>query len=308
MLKESYKFSRKITILVVPDGLNRVKQFSVPKFLPVLMMLFLIASTVFLFELIRDYHHMKSRMPRLAHLEKENQRQRIQGIHLARRFDHITRKMNVLNEFDRKLKIMVNLEKGEDKSQFTGVGGTDPVLPDSNHETAKIHGEPVRSMNRALDNFDHEIELGKEDKTEFYKFLENQKMLLASMPSIRPAMGWISSGFGYRGSPFTGEREFHKGIDIATRMGSSVVAPADGIVSSIIRDHRYGRLLIIKHGYGLVTRYGHLKEALVKKWQYVRLGEAIALVGNSGRSTGPQLHYEVHLNRVPVDPVRYILN
>ena len=308
MLKNRSKVSSKITVLVVPDGLNRVKQFRIPKFLPALMVLFMISCTVFLFGIIRDYHSMKARMPRLAHLEKENQQQKIQGIHLARRIDQMTGKMAELDEFDRKLKIMVNLKTGEDNSQFKGVGGSDPVLLESGHTMAKTHSELVRSMHRALDNLEHEIALGKEDKAGLYKFLENQKMLLASTPSIRPARGWMSSGFGYRISPFTGEGEFHKGIDIAARMGSPIVAPADGIISSIIQDHGYGRLLTVKHGYGIVTRYGHLKKALVKKGQYVKRGETIALVGNSGRSTGPHLHYEVHLNRVPIDPVRYILN
>jgi murein DD-endopeptidase MepM/ murein hydrolase activator NlpD len=118
----------------------------------------------------------------------------------------------------------------------------------------------------------------------------------------------MSSGFGYRISPFTGQKEFHKGIDLATRMGAPIVAPADGMISSITWDHGYGRILTINHGYGVNTVYAHLKNALVKKGQYVKRGETIALVGNSGTSTGPHLHYEVHLNKVTVDPLRYILN
>jgi murein DD-endopeptidase MepM/ murein hydrolase activator NlpD len=216
--------------------------------------------------------------------------------------------MAELNEFDRKLKTMVNLKTGEDDSQFKGVGGSDPILLDPKNTTAKIHGELVRSMHRALDNLDHEVAFEKKDKAGLFKFLENQKMLLACTPSIRPAKGWMSSGFGYRVSPFTGQKEFHKGIDIATRMGAPIVAPADGMVSSITWDHGYGRILTIKHGYGVITKYAHLKKALVKKGQHVKRGETIALVGNSGRSTGPHLHYEVHLNKLTVNPLRYILN
>jgi murein DD-endopeptidase MepM/ murein hydrolase activator NlpD len=91
-------------------------------------------------------------------------------------------------------------------------------------------------------------------------------------------------------------------------MGAPIVAPADGIVSKIYKDRGYGKVVSVSHGYGVVTRYAHLKKSLVKKGQYVKRGETIALVGNSGRSTGPHLHYEVHLNRVAVDPLRYILN
>jgi murein DD-endopeptidase MepM/ murein hydrolase activator NlpD len=86
------------------------------------------------------------------------------------------------------------------------------------------------------------------------------------------------------------------------------LAPADGRVASVTWDQGYGRVLTINHGYGVVTRYAHLKKALVKRGQYVKRGETVALVGNSGRSTGPHLHYEIHLNRVAVNPLRYILN
>ena len=132
--------------------------------------------------------------------------------------------------------------------------------------------------------------------------------MLAHTPSVWPTKGWVSSRFGYRISPFTSEREFHKGLDISTRKKSPVIAPSDGIVSSVRWDHGYGKLLSISHGYGVKTRYAHLDEVLVKQGQYVKRGQKIALVGDTGRTTGPHLHYEVHLNEVPVNPLRYILN
>jgi murein DD-endopeptidase MepM/ murein hydrolase activator NlpD len=155
---------------------------------------------------------------------------------------------------------------------------------------------------------EHEIALGEEDKKELHKFLESQKILLASTPSIWPTKGWMSSRFGYRTSPFTGQKEFHKGIDISTRMNAPVIAPANGIVSHVGWNHGYGRVLTIEHGYGVKTKYAHLQKILVKKGKHVKRGETVALVGSTGRSTGPHLHYEVHLNRVAVNPLRYILN
>jgi murein DD-endopeptidase MepM/ murein hydrolase activator NlpD len=300
--------SRKITIFVVPDGTNKVKQFRIPKFFPSFFVLLFIFCSAYLFSIIQDYYTMKTRLPRLSELQKENAQQKRQCTYLAQRINQITKRMVELDEFDRKLKIMVNLKTSDDNSQFKGVGGSDPILLDPKHTMAKTHSELVRSMHRALDNLDHEIALGKEDKAGLYKFLENQKMLLASTPSIRPAKGWMSSGFGYRISPFTGQKEFHRGIDLATRMGAPIVTPANGMVLSIIWDHGYGKILTIKHGYGVITKYAHLKKALVRKGQYVKRGETIALVGNSGRSTGPHLHYEVHLNKVAVNPLRYILD
>jgi murein DD-endopeptidase MepM/ murein hydrolase activator NlpD len=229
-------------------------------------------------------------------------------VYLAKRIDRLGQKVAELSEFDRKLKVMVNLESDEEEKQFQGVGGSETVLVASQASVVKSHEELVRLMHRSLDNLENSVTLGQEDKEELYKFLENQKILLASTPSIWPVKGWLSSRFGKRISPFTGEREFHRGIDVATRMGAPVQAPADGIVASIIWDHGYGNVLTVKHGYGLVTKYAHLKKVLVKRGQHVKRGETVALVGNTGRSTGPHLHYEVHLNRVAVDPIRYILN
>jgi murein DD-endopeptidase MepM/ murein hydrolase activator NlpD len=163
-------------------------------------------------------------------------------------------------------------------------------------------------MHRALDNLEDESALSEQDKSELHKLLEEQKTLLASTPSIWPTKGWLSSSFGMRVSPFTGRKEFHKGIDISTRIKSPIYAPADGIVSYVGRDRGYGKMVWLRHGNGILTKYAHLNTALVKKGQHVKRGETIALVGNTGRSTGPHLHYEVHLNGVAVNPIRYILN
>ncbi|MBU4415374.1 MAG: M23 family metallopeptidase, partial [Proteobacteria bacterium] len=138
--------------------------------------------------------------------------------------------------------------------------------------------------------------------------LEDQRNLLASTPAIRPTNGWISSKFGYRISPFTGFREFHKGLDIATRKGAPIVATADGVVTFVGVKGLIGKVIVIDHGHGMVTRYAHVHKALKKRGDVVKRGDTIALVGNTGRSTGSHLHYEVHLNGIPVNPAKYILN
>ncbi|NLA75376.1 MAG: M23 family metallopeptidase, partial [Deltaproteobacteria bacterium] len=161
---------------------------------------------------------------------------------------------------------------------------------------------------QSLDNLDTEITVQTQEKSELYDFLDSRKSILACTPSIWPAKGWLSSKFGYRVSPFTNEKEFHSGLDIAAKNGSPIIAPADGVVSGIEKSYGYGNLLTVNHGYGLKTRYAHLSKILVKKGQAVKRGDIIANMGNTGRSTGPHLHYEVFLEGVPVDPSRYILN
>ena len=163
-------------------------------------------------------------------------------------------------------------------------------------------------MHHSLDNLNTEISVQIQDKAELHKFLQEQKSMLACTPSIWPVKGWVSSDFGYRKSPFTNLKEFHKGLDISARMKKPIIAPADGVVSTVGTSHNFGRYIHINHKYGLKTVYGHLAQSLVKKGQYVKRGQKIALLGNTGRTTGPHLHYEVHLNQVAMNPLRYILN
>ena len=109
-----------------------------------------------------------------------------------------------------------------------------------------------------------------------------------------------------RKSPFTGLKEKHEGWDIGARMGSSIRAPADGVVVVVGREAGYGKMVEIDHGYGITTRYGHNLKNLVKVGDRVKRGALIGLVGSTGRSTGPHLHYVVLLNGVPVNPKNYI--
>ena len=299
---------KRLTIIIVPEQGRRVKQFKIPKIIAFISIFLVAGVAAAAILLARDYLSLRAKVPILERLRKENAYQKRQFLHLARRIDQINQKMCELKEFDRRLKVMVNLETAEDPSDKTGVGGSDQTLLALAKTRAQDNRALVRAMHEAIDDLDAEIALGKKEKEDLDKFLENQKMLLASTPSIWPTRGWLSSGFGYRISPFTGQREFHKGIDISTRMKAPIVAPANGIVTRIAWDHGYGRILTVAHGHGIITRYAHLSKVLVKKGQYVKRGETIALVGNTGRSTGPHLHYEVLLNGMPVNPLRYILN
>lgn len=292
----------------MPDGSRKVRQLKIPKILLVFFFLLSLSAALILTWVIRDYRAIKTEIPRLAHLEGENQQQKMQLAALTQKIGRISGKLIELKEFDHKLKVMVNLETSDDNRQFLGVGGSDPSLLNPDYTVEKAHQKLVRLMHHSLDNLDTEISIQISEKTELHKFLENQKSMLASTPSVWPTRGWTSSRFGYRVSPFTNEKEFHRGIDISTRMNTPINAPADGVVSLTGRDYAIGKLLYIDHGHGVKTKYGHLSKILVKKGQYVKRGQKIALVGDSGRTTGPHLHYEVHLNGLPVNPLRYILN
>jgi murein DD-endopeptidase MepM/ murein hydrolase activator NlpD len=138
--------------------------------------------------------------------------------------------------------------------------------------------------------------------------LESKRHHLASTPAIWPAKGWLTSGFGNRVSPFTGSRQFHAGIDIAGERGTDVIAPARGKISFAGKRGPLGKSLIVDHGYGIRTIYGHADEVFVKRGQEVERGQVIASLGSTGRSTGPHLHYVVEVKGKAVNPLNYIFD
>jgi murein DD-endopeptidase MepM/ murein hydrolase activator NlpD len=133
-----------------------------------------------------------------------------------------------------------------------------------------------------------------------------QQNSLGIVPSLWPVVGQITGHFGERLDPFSGEGAFHAGIDIASRYGDDVRASADGVVVSVDRRAGYGRLVIIDHGFGVTTWYGHLSGFNIQAGMHVKRGDVIGYEGQSGRSTGPHLHYEVRIYNTPVNPWRYL--
>ncbi|MBI4125303.1 MAG: M23 family metallopeptidase, partial [Deltaproteobacteria bacterium] len=140
-----------------------------------------------------------------------------------------------------------------------------------------------------------------------YHFNGEAEYFWSSLPTVVPVRGWVTSDFGLRRSPLTGRRQLHEGMDVASPYGAPVVATGDGVVTFSGRGGGLGQKIVIDHGYGLATVYGHNSGLMVKEGDRVRRGQIIASVGSSGRSTGPHLHYEVLVGGVPVDPKRFML-
>ena len=146
----------------------------------------------------------------------------------------------------------------------------------------------------------------EERVNEVYEANEDRISFWASTPSLWPTQGWITSGFGYRLSPWGEGVKMHKGIDIASPYGSAVFAPSDGTIVYAGYKGGYGNTVIIDHGYGISTLYGHNSELFVSEGDKINRGMKISSVGNTGSSTGPHLHYEVHVDGIPTDPSKYI--
>jgi murein DD-endopeptidase MepM/ murein hydrolase activator NlpD len=152
-------------------------------------------------------------------------------------------------------------------------------------------------------------EFEAEQFVEVERSVSRVKEKLDHTPSIWPTQGWLSRGYGRQFDPFTGEEEMHQGLDIANRTGTQIYAPASGrVTASGAVATGLGIAIVIDHGYGLQTRYGHLSKTLVKSGQRVKRGELIGLMGSTGHSTGPHLHYEVFKDSRAVDPKQFILN
>ena len=137
--------------------------------------------------------------------------------------------------------------------------------------------------------------------------VERQQALANATPSIWPAHGWLTDAFGGRTDPFTGDREFHSGLDISTDRGQPVYATADGTVRSAERAGAYGNMIVVDHGFGLVSRYAHLDRFNVKPGDAVKRGAVIGFVGATGRATGDHVHYEVLANGTLLNPLRFLL-
>jgi murein DD-endopeptidase MepM/ murein hydrolase activator NlpD len=138
--------------------------------------------------------------------------------------------------------------------------------------------------------------------------VDKRNLLAAATPSIWPTHGWLSSGMGNRSDPLTGERDFHPGLDISADKGDPVYATADGKVTNAAAAGNYGNLVIVEHGYGLETRYGHLSAFKIAVGQDVKRGDLLGLVGSTGRTTGAHLHYEVRANGRILNPLQLLLN
>jgi murein DD-endopeptidase MepM/ murein hydrolase activator NlpD len=198
-----------------------------------------------------------------------------------------------------KLGVMSGVEQVLPDGTTGGVGGVTGL--ESQPPPARLPDLSLQDLSRSVSDLaDRSARL-----TEFYK---DQQALFAATPSIWPVRGYLSSSFGNRTDPFTGQRDFHPGIDISTPRGTKIVAPADGVVVSAGRRGAYGNAVVIDHGYGVVTRYGHLDGFNTRPGQRIKRGDVIGFVGSTGRSNAPHLHYEVWVRDKNQNPIHFILD
>jgi murein DD-endopeptidase MepM/ murein hydrolase activator NlpD len=298
------------TLLIIPHK----KKDSVKKFLATplhFQLTAIIAGTFLCFfgYCAFDYLTLKLEQMELANLRELTSTQQEKIETLQEKISFFDRQLADLKQVDEKIRNMASgltgksrkltkKENAKAREQVLGIGGPMPA--------DEAGPDKLTNLNRRMDQLLEDASVRERSLAELQEYLRVQRSIAAVTPSGWPVVGWVTSEFGRRTNPFGGRSEFHTAIDIATKLGAPIKAPADGIVANVEKRPDMGLMIQIEHGRGIGTLYAHLFRSAVSKGQVVKRGEVIGYVGNSGRSTGAHLHYSVSLNGVYVNPRKYL--
>jgi len=292
---------RKLTIMIVPHSQEKVINFQTNIFS-------VLTGFVLIFGIIASFFYFNrqslSAASEIAQLQREN-RETLASLDELR--DENSNLIQVAQRFQKSLSqslSLIGINQVSDTNSAIQTGdlsslfNNKAVVQGSVNESADIS-----SLTAYLDGAVKPVE-------QIGKMLQTQGDIFADTPSIWPikgGIGHISMSFGQNIHPITGQWYIHKGLDLSTwRSGDSILATANGQIVTVAYDASFGNYIIIKHAYGYYTRYAHLKACYVKKGQFVSQGDIIGALGNTGLTTGPHLHYEVHIGSDVVDPAKYI--
>jgi murein DD-endopeptidase MepM/ murein hydrolase activator NlpD len=296
-------FKKRFSVLLVPHNKGEVVEKKISAGFLVLLLagfvlVFSSGAVLSLGGVSRAYDKL-----RLHKLEKENRFLQAKLSELRATTDNLKVQMTDLIEKEKKVRMVFGLPQVDEQIRRLGVGG-----PPSQGPTEFGNDlDQLRVAEIEVDGLLRQARFEKDNFDQIYLALSEKKEVLNHSPSIRPTDGYLSCGFGMRIDPFTGRRQLHRGVDLATDIGTPVHVTADGVVREVSRDVGLGKLIKVDHQYGYTTIYAHLSRISVKPGQHVKRGEVIGAVGNTGYSTGPHLHYEVHLEGRPQNPMRYFL-
>jgi len=322
------KNQKNYTLLLIKNDSSYVKRISFKQNTLNLALFFVFAIFLSLSLFLSDYLGLYIDKFKITQLEKENQNWTKKMANLELQISTLEDQVRQAGQFSKKIQLITNnnLEKDLVSGQRMGKIHSNPTLialtaptpekesrrdPSSAMDTPVSSGVLAGELEIRIEKLKGKATLIKEDSWNLYTNLLEKQELLNNTPSILPVKGWISSHFGYRNeSIIYGDHEprFHRGMDIAAGQGALIHSTADGKVTYTgYDDSGFGNLIIVDHGYGLETYYGHLSEIQVTHGQTVKKKEVIGKVGNTGRSTGPHLHYEVRIYGIPVNPINYVV-
>ncbi|MBN1957982.1 MAG: M23 family metallopeptidase [Desulfuromonadales bacterium] len=282
--------AKRFSLIIIPDSDRQVRRVQVRS--GWLTAGFCCAVVLFGLSAFFTYSYFTQQLDQaeLLRLRAENSRQRQDLQRLVLDLENVQFELNSLAETDARVRQLASLDS-EPQGLPVAIGG----LPE------EAEGS-IDEIQRQINQLQVEIELRRQSQEDVRNLLNDQVSISRATPEGWPTKGWITSYFGMRKSPFTGRRVMHEGLDIAANTGTPVYATADGIVARVEYSKSYGKTVVVDHGYGYRTIFGHNSKILVKSGQRVKRGDRLALVGNTGQSTGPHLHYELRMNGVPIDP------
>lgn len=302
------KDKSKICILIVPHT-RKVKRLLIPQWFPkgtiaivslliFISLLWTIKNTTYQAQLKKESEE-KSFI--INNLEEENKIKeeeltslKSQTMKLREKTEEVVTKLDEIDKLQRRLERMANMES----PSRSGRGGRDNLYIELDELTPNDEMDVMKDLLA-----DKKLELEN-----FILDLEAQFDYLESVPNFMPANGRLTSKFGNRRDPFTRRIQFHQGIDIANSSGTEIKAAAKGVVTLAGPNGAYGRTIIIDHGYGYKTLYAHNRKLLVSVGDKVEKGQVISYMGSTGRSTGAHLHFEIHKDNKPIDPLSVLNN
>lgn len=324
--------NRFYTLLLIPEKTAKVRRVVMPGWLFKGALVGLFFAGVLGVMMLLDYWFVMGQIGENKELKIENRRLRQQVQIFRNKIDTIEATMERIETFSTRLKVITDVQDRDDLvkrlnvkelpdaatnipeptpaavDKAPAVSGSSEFISRENDPENTILKQEQAKLTTRFRELNYESLLLEQNLQDLYELLFDKRSFLAALPTVRPARGYTTSGFGIRKSPYGGSRQkMHEGLDIANHYNSEVKSPAYGQVSFAGRKPGYGRTVIIDHGYGLETWYGHNRRLLVKKGEKVRRGQLIARMGSTGRSTGPHVHYEVRVHGIPVDPLLYIL-
>lgn len=310
------------SVIIVSGATSTNKEFVISSKLIRNSIVAFIALLLIFGYIIFDYLNTSFNKERMKRLEKENIEKEATIDKLNADIREIEERLNQMAVYKERISVAMGLTS-PDALKEVGIGGGSDVAPggaitgvpgggampnsdminkgkkpEPSGETVMKKAEDIRQMAKKI-----------QERLQFVESaMEKQKVRLAQTPSIWPTKGYLTSPLGWRIHPLTGKRDYHNGQDIATQFGNKIIATADGVVLVAGHWDYLGNLIIIDHGFGFTTRYGHQASFNIKEGDRVKRFQVIGYVGNTGRSSAPHLHYEVRYFGKPLNPMNFIID
>ena len=228
---------------------------------------------------------------------------------LKERLNEIDENVNQIEEKDLAIRSYAGMPEIDQEIRKLGIGGRSIESAKTFDNFAPVINKELATLELDVEKLSREVNLELNSYSSIYEKVQEDLRRIAMIPSIRPVEeGYLNSTFGYRNDPIDNVKRFHQGQDITVKTGTPIYAPADGIVKRAYYAGGFGNHIKLQHGAGYTTLYAHLSKIKVKHGQKVKRGDIIGLTGNTGRSTAPHLHYEIHHNGKPQNPLDYFFS